>query len=124
MLEFHFNKVAGLHFPVNITKFLRTVFSNEHLRWLFLLFLTINSHKLISWTILSFKYFLKNKPKFATSPITHSTTMKRCPEKCPTENYPPEIKPQENWPQENCFTRSLLLLTLSYNSSFQTFYSI
>ena len=49
------------------------------------------------------------------------------PRKLPPGNKPPKkIAPRKNAPQENCspencFPRFLLLLTLSYRSSFQTF---
>ena len=63
--------------------------------------------------------------------------VKMPPRKLPPGKLPPEIRPQENCPpekcpprkiaprkiapQENCFTRFLLLLTLSYSSSFSNF---
>ena len=44
------------------------------------------------------------------------------PRKLPPGNKPPKkIAPRKNAPQENCFTRFLLLLTLSYSSSFSNF---
>ena len=45
------------------------------------------------------------------------------PEKKPPEKLPPpkKIPPRKIAPQENCFTRFLLLLTLSYSSSYSNF---
>ena len=48
--SFFFNKVAGLRhgcFPVNFTKFLRTPFLIEHLRWLLLSVVRTPSHESI-----------------------------------------------------------------------------
>ena len=41
--------------------------------------------------------------------------------KAPWKNAPEKIAPRKIAPQENCFTRLLLLLTLSYSSSFSNF---
>ena len=47
---------------------------------------------------------------------------KNAPEKIAPGNKPlKKIDPPEKCPQENCFTRFLLLLTLSYSSSFSNF---
>ena len=50
MLESLFNKIAGLQFlnrcfPVNIAKFLRAAFLTEHLRWLLLNEVTIETFR-------------------------------------------------------------------------------
>ena len=87
------------HFPVNITKFLRTVFSNEHLRWLFLLFLTINQHK----QFCLFSIFFKKQTEvcnFTDHTLDYHETVsgkmppgKKSPGKMPPRKLPPGILP-------------------------------
>ena len=92
-------KLQHRYFAVNITKFLRTpilknIWEQLHLKQPFL------------------KGVRKNAPG-KKAPL---------PEKCPRENCPPrKMPPGKMLPQENCFTRFLLLLTLSYSFSFSNF---